>query len=221
MNILHVCANPKPTEESASKQMAAAFFASLVNQCPDFEVTNIDLYQTPPPYLSYEEYRALWYPVFVKDYKVTNAEQKTTNYAKEHGALVNNADLLVITTPMWNYSLPAILKAWIDQVITPGIMFTIDANGVKPLHKIKQIILLAASGGVYKEEDPRDCLSAQIKAAFGFVGIEDISIAWADGQNPFFFQDSQVRKEAAIEAAQELAEDIASEIQNTAPESAD
>ena len=52
MNVLHICANPRPIEESASKQLAAAFFARLVEKNPDVVVNNLDLYQDPPPYLS-------------------------------------------------------------------------------------------------------------------------------------------------------------------------
>ena len=53
MNVLHICANPKPTEDSASKQLAITFFSKLIEIDPDIEITNVDLYQDPPPFLSY------------------------------------------------------------------------------------------------------------------------------------------------------------------------
>jgi len=208
MNILHICANPKPTDESVSKQMAAAFFTKLAEMNVDYELVNVDLYQEPPPFVSYDEYRGFWFPVFIGGYQATDEELAAMEYAKQQGELFNQADVLVLTTPMWNYSIPAILKAWMDQVISPDITFKMEKYGPKPLHSIKQIVVLAASGGVYKEEDPRDCLTSQIREAFSFIGIDNISTAWADGQNLLFFDDSVLRKSFAIESAQDLAEEV-------------
>ena len=50
-----------------------------------------------------------------------------------------------------------------------------------------------------------------MSAAFGFIGIADIRIAWADGQNPLFFSDGEVRRDMAFEAAEEIAEELAEE----------
>jgi FMN-dependent NADH-azoreductase len=210
MNILHVCANPKPTEESVCKQLAAAFFGKMIELKPDVELVNVDLYDEKPPFYSYELYKRAWYPVFDESYEPSKAEEMAVNYAAKQAELFNAADVLVLTTPMWNFSAPAILKAWIDQILCPGLTFSISKeDGVKPLHKIKSIVLLVASGGVYKEDDERDALSRQIRSAFGFVGIEDLEIVWAEGQNPLFFDNAEENKAMAIEAAAEIAEDIA------------
>ncbi len=210
MNILHVCANPKPTEESVSKQLAAAFFGKMIELRPDIELVNTNLYDEKPPFYSFELYKRSWYPVMDESYEPSKAEDMAINYAAKQAEAFNAADVLVLTMPMWNFSVPAIMKAWMDQVLSPGLTFTISPEeGVKPLHKIKSIVLLVASGGVYKENDDRDALSSQIRSAFGFIGIDDIEIVWADGQNPLFNMDSDVRKEMAIEAVQETAEDIA------------
>ncbi len=209
MNILHICANPKPTDESVSKQMATAFFVKLAEKNIDYDLVNVDLYQDPPPFISNEEYRGFWFPVFIDGYQATDEEVAAMAYAKEQGEYFRQADILVLTTPMWNYSMPAILKAWIDQVIAPEITFKMEKDGPKPLHSIKQIVVLASSGGIYKENDSRDCLTTQIREAFDFIGIDNISTAWADGQNPLFFDDSSLRKAFAIESAQDLAEEVA------------
>jgi FMN-dependent NADH-azoreductase len=210
MNILHVCANPKPTEESVSKQLAAAFFTKLIDLRPEVELVNVDLYDEKPPFYSHELYKAVWYPIFDEEYEPSKAEEMAMNYASKQAELFNEADVLVLTMPMWNFSVPAIMKAWIDQILCPGLTFSIDpAEGVKPLHKVKSIVLLVASGGVYKEDDERDALSRQVSSAFGFVGIDDVRLVWADGQNPMFNYDAVERKEMAMEAAVETAEEIA------------
>ena len=210
MNILHVCANPKPTEESVSKQLAAAFFGKIIELRPDVDLVNVDLYDEKPPFYSYELYKRAWYPVFDESYEPSKAEDMAINYAAKQAEAFNAADVLVLTMPMWNFTVPAIMKAWMDQVLSPNLTFTISPEeGVTPLHNIKSIVLLVASGGVYKEDDERDALSSQVRAAFGFIGISEVEIVWADGQNPLFNMDHEQRKEMAIEAAMETAEDIA------------
>ncbi|MBU0678523.1 MAG: NAD(P)H-dependent oxidoreductase [Verrucomicrobia bacterium] len=96
MKILHVFANPKPTEESASKQLAAAFFGKLVEMNPDVEIENVDLYDDPPPFLSYETYCAFWYPVMIEGYTTTDKDDEAMAYAKKHAEIFNSADVLVI-----------------------------------------------------------------------------------------------------------------------------
>lgn len=211
MNILHVCANPKPTEESVSKQLAARFFGKLMELNPDVELNNVDLYQEKPPYYTNDLYRRMWYPVFDEAYEPSKAEEAAANYANKQVEAFKAADVLVLTMPMWNFSAPGVMKAWMDQVLAPGKVFELTDEGPKPLHNITKLVLLVASGGVYKEDDERDALSRQVRTAFGFVGINDIRIAWADGQNTLFNSDSEVRREMAFDAAEELAEDLAEE----------
>jgi FMN-dependent NADH-azoreductase len=210
MNVLHVCANPKPTEESVSKQLASAFFGKLIELKPEVELVNVDLYDEKPPFYSYELYKRAWYPVFDENYEPSKVEDMAMNYASKQAELFNEADVLVLTMPMWNFTVPAIMKAWMDQVLTPGLTFSISKEeGIQPLHKIKSIVLLVASGGVYKEDDERDALTRQVRNAFGFLGIDNLEVVWAEGQNPLFFDNHEENKAIAIEAAAEIAEDIA------------
>lgn len=211
MKILHVCANPKPTEESISKQMAARFFGKLMELSPEAELNNVDLYQEKPPYYSNDLYRRMWNPVFDTLYEPSKAEELAANYATKQAELFNDADVLVLTMPMWNFAAPAVMKAWMDQVLSPGLTFELGEDGPKPLHKITSLVLLVSSGGIYKEDDERDALCSQINAAFGFIGISDIRIAWADGQNPLFSSEFEIRRDMAFDAAEELAEDLAEE----------
>ena len=213
MNILHVCANPKPTEESISKQLAARFFGKLLDLNPDVELNNIDLYQEKPPYYSNELRRRMWNPIFDEEvYEPSKAEEAAAHYAKKQANELKKADILVLTMPMWNFSVPSIMKAWIDQVISPGQVFELsDEGSVKALHNITRVILLVASGGTYMEDDDRDALTRQVRATFSFIGISDIRMAWADGQNTLLFSDGEIRREMAFDAAEELAEELAEE----------
>ena len=210
MNILHVCANPKPTEESISKQIASAFIGKLIELKPDVELVNVDLYDEKPPFYSYDLYKRAWYPVFDEGYEPSKVEEMSLNYAIGQIEKFKEADVLVLTMPMWNYSVPAIMKAWIDQILLPGYTFSVSKeDGAQGLHKIKRIVMLVSSGGVYKEDDDRDALTRQIRHGFEFIGINEIDVVWAEGQNPLFFDNSEENKAVAMEAATEVAEDIA------------
>ena len=120
-----------------------------------------------------------------------------------------DADVLVLTLPVWLNSMPAILKAWFDQVLVPGKMFAFGAEGLIPTHHLRTVVLLVSSDQVYKEGDVRDGLTPALRAIFTYIGVDDIQIAWADGQDASRHFDSEQRREMAIEAAKEIAEDIA------------
>jgi len=110
---------------------------------------------------------------------------------------------------MWNNSVPAAMKAWIDQIIAPGIAYDFENGVIQPRHKIKKVILLASSGDAFRQDDEADLLTRQVEVTFGKIGVEDISVAWADGQFGMIYSDSESRKLMALEAAEELAEDLA------------
>ena len=209
MNVLHVIANPRPAETSASKKLAFEFFATLTEKNPDAVVNNIDLYQNKPPYVSAEALNYFWGPVANPAYIPSKAEETAANFSNNNAQALMDADVLVLTMPVWLNSMPAILKAWLDQVLVPGKMFNFSPEGLVPTHHLKTVVLLVSSDQVYKEGDLRDGLTPALRAIFAYIGVEDIQIAWADGQDASRHFDSNERREMAIEAAKEIAEDVA------------
>ena len=210
MNVLHVIANPRPAETSASKKLAFEFFATLTEKNPDVVVNNVDLYQNKPPYVSAEALNYFWGPVANPAYIPSKAEETAANFSNNNAQALMDADVLVLTMPVWLNSMPAILKAWLDQVLVPGKMFEFGAEGLVPTHHLRTVVMLVSSDQVYKEGDVRDGLTPAIRAIFAYVGVEDVQIAWADGQDASRHFDSEQRREMATEAAREIAEDIAS-----------
>lgn len=217
MNILHICANPRPIAESTSKQIAASFFAKLAELNPDINVTNVDLYHNEPPFVSNEALRYFWAPLYQENYQPSNAEKKAAAYALHQTTVLKEADVLVLTMPMWCNSMPAIMKAWLDQVIVPGQLFSYGPEGVTPMHKLQRVVLLISSGGIFKENDPEDGLTPALRATFSFIGVTEIAIAWADGQDKAHHVDADTRKNLALESALEIAEELAEMAQTDAP----
>ena len=211
MNVLHVIANPRPAETSSSKKLAFEFFAALTEKNPDVVVNNIDLYQNKPPYVSAEALNYFWGPVANPAYIPSKSEETAANFSNNNAQALVDADVLVLTMPVWLNSMPAILKAWLDQVIVPGKMYTFGPEGIIPTHHLRTVVLLVSSDQVYKEGDIRDGLTPALRAVFAYIGVEDIQIAWADGQDASRHFDSNERREMAMEAAREIAEDIAAQ----------
>jgi FMN-dependent NADH-azoreductase len=92
------------------------------------------------------------------------------------------ADHIVLATPMYNFGVPATLKAWIDLICRAGITFRYGANGAEGLLKGKRVDIIITTGGA-PLHSPVDFVSGYLKQVFGFIGIEDISIIGADQMN--------------------------------------
>ena len=103
------------------KAVASAFIGKLIELKPEVELVNVDLYDEKPPFYSYDLYKRAWYPVFNEGYEPSKVEEMSLNYANEQIEKFKEADVLVLTMPMWAYSVPAIMKAWIDQFYCRGI----------------------------------------------------------------------------------------------------
>lgn len=198
-----------PPEESVNKRIADAFFKRLWELDPAIEVDKYDLYTLPPPYLDYSVYRYLWYPLSDSNYEPSPDEIRSGEYVRRQCERINQADVLALTAPVWNYSVPAILKAWIDMVIAPGYLYRFGGNGPEPLHHLKSLILFISSGGTMSRNNARESLLNHLQAPFQFMGINDIKVIWADGQNKELYPDYRDREEKAANESRLLAGEVA------------
>jgi FMN-dependent NADH-azoreductase len=93
------------------------------------------------------------------------------------------ADTIVIGAPMYNFTLPTQLKAWIDRIVIAGQTFRYTENGPEGLAKGKRVIIALARGGFYNEASPAaglEYLERYLTSVFNFIGIEPEFVA-ADG----------------------------------------
>jgi FMN-dependent NADH-azoreductase len=91
-------------------------------------------------------------------------------------------DHIVLTTPMYNFGVPATLKAWIDLVCRAGITFRYGANGPEGLLKGKRVDIVITTGGA-PLGSPVDFVSGYLRQVFAFIGIDDVNIIGADQMN--------------------------------------
>lgn len=94
------------------------------------------------------------------------------------------ADLLVIGAPMYNFSLPSSLKAWIDRVAVAGTTFAYGEAGPEGLLKGRRAYIASVRGGQYAEGTPEAALDHQeryLQDLLGFLGIVDVTVIRAEG----------------------------------------
>ena len=94
------------------------------------------------------------------------------------------ADILVLGAPMYNFTLPSQLKAWIDRIAVAGKTFRYGANGAEGLAGDKRVIVAISRGGFYGAGTPaaaREHLETYLRSVFGFIGVTRLEFISADG----------------------------------------
>ena len=96
---------------------------------------------------------------------------------------VLSADWLIVEAPMYNFGIPAVLKAWIDCIVRAGKTFQYGSNGPEGLLKGKKAILVISRGGIYTEEAYKafDFQEAYLRTVLGFIGIKDVHSIIVEG----------------------------------------
>jgi FMN-dependent NADH-azoreductase len=169
--LLHLDASP--LETSISRELAREFVATWKTANPNGTVIYRDLAALTPAPITQAWVHAAYTPTDSR-----TAEQKALLAPSEE--LIHeleSADEIVIGVPMHNFSLPASLKLWIDQIVRSGRTFSYGATGPAGLLKGKKATLLVASGGVYSPGTPAaafDFGEPYLKTILGFIGITDV-----------------------------------------------
>jgi FMN-dependent NADH-azoreductase len=104
------------------------------------------------------------------------------------------ADVIVITAPVYNFSVPAALKAWIDMVCRARLTFRYTENGPQGLLQDRPVYLVLASGGVAFGSSA-DFASGYLRHILGFIGIRDVRTVYAERTN----SNSSASESAALE----------------------
>lgn len=134
------------SERSLSRRLADAFMVEWMRRRPADRVIGRDVGRNPPPFID-----EAWIAAAFTDPDARTAAQRAAlAVSDELIAELEAADILVVATPMYNYGLPAALKAWVDQVVRIGRSFSFDlARGdypIEPTLSGKTMVLLTASG---------------------------------------------------------------------------
>jgi len=104
------------------------------------------------------------------------AAKRSESYIEE----LRDADALVLAVPMYNFSTPSTVKAWIDHVARAGVSFTYGANGPEGLLNVKKAYVVSTRGGQYAGS-AFDHQSPWIEQVLKFVGVQEVEFIYAEG----------------------------------------
>lgn len=174
-HILRIDASAR-NEGSTTRPLADQLVGRLIEQGYGATVTRRDLYATPPALLTES-----WIGANFTDETERSDEQKALLAGSDEliGEL-EAADTIVITAPIYNFAIPASLKAWVDMIARARRTFRYTEAGPEGLLKGKRAFIVFASAGVPLGSEV-DFASGYLKHILAFVGITDVTIIAADG----------------------------------------
>ena len=205
MKLLHVIATPRE-RESNTMRVATAFLESLHAKYADLSVDTINLFIGDLPAVAGDNIETKYTLMTSQPIDKRHKESwKQIELLIEHFL---SADIYLISTPMWNFSIPYALKYYIDCIIQPGYLYKYNEQG-QPVGLVhgKKMICVTSRGGDYSAKSPFHAYDFQepyLRAIFGFVGIIDMHFISAQPMDI-----TPELREAAIAAAIEEARSLA------------
>ena len=181
MKVLHIDSSIQGSA-SATRDLTQEIVTRLTAARPDARVTYRDLAAQELPHFSHEA--------------LTRSDELE---AARNAAVLEEflaADTLVIGAPLYNFSIPSQLKAWIDRISVAGRTFRYTERGHEGLAGGKQVIVAVARGGVYGAGSAVEFGEAYLKFILGFLGIRDVTFVRAEG-----LAFSAQHRESALSAA--------------------
>jgi len=175
---------------SVTRRLTAKFAAHWRENHPDGEVIRRDLSVTAIPVIT-----DAWAATQIEDSKRTAAERSYLATSDELIEELHAADTVVIGVPMYNFTIPAPLKAWIDQVVRLGKTVTYGPNGPQGLLSKKKVVVITSRGGAYEKGTAKEAYDFQepyLRHVLGFMGLTDVTFIHAENQG---------RAEAAVHFA--------------------
>ena len=178
MNLLHLDSSVLGAN-SASRALSADIVARQVALHPGINVVHRDLSADAALHLS-SHHLAAWQGAAIEDAALGLDLAKGGAYLDELLA----ADIIVIGAPMYNFSIPSQLKAWIDRVVVAGKTFRYGANGAEGLLKNRKVFIASSRGNIYSPGSPAAALEhheSYLTGVLSFIGLTDVSIVRAEG----------------------------------------
>ena len=175
--ILYVSCSPKGAQ-AISDRFARQVLRRLRDRHPAAKIGHRDLALTPPPFVDAAFCAA-----------IANPAEDAAAFAASDGLIeeLERADALVIATPMHNYTVPAVLKAWIDQVVRIRRTFASTPAGKVGTLKDRPVFIVVASGGWFTGPSPAgtpaqpDFLTPYLRAVLNTIGLTTVHLLTLEG----------------------------------------
>ncbi|MGV8958870.1 MAG: FMN-dependent NADH-azoreductase [Stenotrophomonas sp.] len=164
MKVLHIDSSVL-ADNSVTRELSAAVVSHLREHTPGLELTYLDLDAAPVPHLSGRSLAK------VDELEAAAAERVLQQFL--------DADVVVIGAPMYNFSVPSTLKAWIDRVAVAGRTFRYTEAGPVGLAGGKRVIIASGRGGIHS--GTTDFQEPFLRQVFAFLGIDTVEFVRAEG----------------------------------------
>ncbi|WP_305804849.1 NAD(P)H-dependent oxidoreductase [Stenotrophomonas sp. YIM B06876] len=165
MKVLHIDSSVL-ADNSVTRELSAAVVNGLRAQLPGVEVTYRDLDAVPVPHLSGKSLAK------VDELDAAAGERVLQQFL--------DADVVVIGAPMYNFSVPSTLKAWIDRIAVAGRTFRYTEAGPVGLAGGKRVIIASGRGGIHTGSNV-DFQEPFLRQVFAFLGIDTVEFVRAEG----------------------------------------
>ncbi len=182
---------------SVSRELTQAITDHFVKKHPDAALVERDLESAPLPHLTQATTGAIRLPA-----EAHNDAMKAA-FAAERAVLDEflSSDIVIVGVPMYNFSIPSQIKAWLDRLGVPGVTFSYSEAGPKGLAGGRRVIVASSRGGSYEIGGPAEHQETLLRDFFGFIGIDNLEFIRAEkiGFGP------DVRAAAIATAKEEIA----------------
>ncbi|NOU64165.1 FMN-dependent NADH-azoreductase [Paenibacillus sp. LMG 31461] len=205
--VLHITAHPHDHQTSYSMAVGKAFIDAYREANPNDEVIPIDLYRVQVPHIDADVFSGWGKLRSGQDFSSLSSEESAkVGRISELTEQFIAADKYVFVTPMWNFSFPPVMKAYLDALCVAGKTFKYTEAGPVGLLSGKKALHIQARGGVYSEGPAAGMESGHryISIIMAFFGITETQGLFVEGHNQFPDKAAQI-KEDAIARAKDLA----------------
>lgn len=204
--VLYVTANPKAEDKSFGLQVGRRFIEEYKALNPQDQVTEIEVYEDNIPLIDRDILTAWEQLAGGTEFSALTADQqkKVARFGELTEQFVQ-ADKYVFVTPMWNLSIPAMMKAYLDTGMIAGKTFKYTENGPVGLLEGKKAVHIQASGGVYSQGPAKSLehSNSYVKTIMNFVGVQDVQSVFVEGM-AYAPEKAEEIKENAINNALEV-----------------
>jgi len=204
--LLHVVASPRGAK-SRTLRVAHAFLESFRERHPDWLVDEINVFEEELPSMSARQVDGKY--ILLGNRALYGELREKWAEIEGHIARFKEAGAYLISTPMWNFSIPYPLKQYIDILVQPSYLFRYVEGRAEGLLTGRRMVVISSRGGAYTAPEalPYDHVDSYLKTVFGFVGVTDmcfINVESLDGV-------PKQRELEAVDSARQRAREVAKE----------
>ncbi|NGP87779.1 FMN-dependent NADH-azoreductase [Fodinibius halophilus] len=203
--LLHIDSSPRK-KQSYSRMLSKLFRDKWLKECPAYQLNYRDLNATAPPHVDLPWIDAAFTPKTDRSIQQRQALELSDFFVDEFLA----ADVYLLGVPMYNFGMPSVLKAYVDNIVRVGRTFLFDPDAAQPYTPLVEdkemfVVIMTGDSGYRKGERfaSMNHLEPHIRTAFGFIGVKEITFIYS-GNDEF----GGVKLEDSLEQAKEKIDSI-------------